>query len=66
MLDMVGLLIKFIQIISFKPSKWLGKCISFITQKQKQAEINLKKTSTNYLITHLMEKQWKMYEIVGD
>ena len=35
------------EIISFKQCKWLGKLISFITQKRNKAKTNLKKTSLN-------------------
>ena len=54
------------EIISFKQSKWLKNSISLLLKNEILLKKNLKKTSIKYLITHFMEKQWKMYEIVKD
>ena len=51
------------EIFSFKESKWLEKYI-LLLKNEIRLKLILKKTSINYLITHFMEKQWKMYEIV--
>ena len=45
--------------IPFEQSKCLEKNIIFNTQKRNKAKNDLRKTSTNYLITQFMEKQWK-------
>ena len=49
--------------ISFKQSEWFEKNISFNQKREKRLRRTWKKTSINYLVTHFMEKQWKMYEI---
>ena len=51
---------KFHEITSFKQSKWLEKYMNFNTQRQNEVKMNSKKISINYLITHFMERQWKM------
>ena len=52
--------------VSFKLSKWLEKYVIFNTPKRNKAQRNSKKISIDYLISHFMEEQWKMYEIVWD
>ena len=45
------------EVISFKQSKWLKKCISFNTPKPKtELKIILKKTSLTYLLMLLLVK----------
>ena len=47
------------EIISFRQTKWLKIYISFNTQNGTELKMNLKKTSINYLITHLWKNNGK-------
>ena len=50
------------EVILFKQSKWLEKYMNFNAQKRNWAKIDFEKASTNYSITHSMEKRRKILE----